>query len=69
MPRAGMGGRRGNLVFQRAVQTEIASSTPKAWRTPKKTGTDTSRAFAAKGYFGGVSRSERRAATCLYPFS
>jgi hypothetical protein len=35
----------------------------------KKKGTDTSPAFVAEGYFGGVGRSEVRAETCLYPFS
>ncbi len=38
-------------------------------RGRRKRGTDTSPAFVAKSYFGGVGRSEVRAQTCVYPFS
>jgi hypothetical protein len=37
--------------------------------SPKKMGTDTSAAFVAEGYFGGVGRSEVREEKCLHLFS
>ena len=54
-------------------RTKQSRFVPRA--THKKMGTDTSPAFAAEGYFGGVGRSEVRAEMCLparrgeYPFS